>query len=185
MIFEKDNFQIEIVDELNYNHDLTTNSFKYEEQFLVDSNFVLPSKFGVKLLKNGVNVGSALIGAEGGATGVHEFSQVIEHNRILICCSDSVFCLDLPSLNLNWVTKVDEITAFGIVKIKEGYIIHGELEITRINTDGVVVWQNGGADIFVLPDGDENFHLEDNYIKVLDWSGKIYKWDLEGKSLSE
>ena len=51
-------------------------------------------------------------------------------------------------------------TAFEIFKIENGFIIHGELEITRIDNDGKVIWQNGGADIFVSQNGNDDFEVK-------------------------
>lgn len=126
-------------------------------------------------MENATELNRAIIGAEGGASTFHKNSQIIENNRILICCSNTVICLDLPTLNLNWKTKTDESTSFNILKIKKGYIIYGELEKTRIDKKGNVVWKNGGADIFVTLDGKDNFGTNDKYIKKTDWENRIYK----------
>ncbi|NQU53914.1 MAG: hypothetical protein HQ522_15400 [Bacteroidetes bacterium] len=134
-------------------------------------------------MESGIELNSSIIGAEGGATVLHKTSQIIEKNRILICCGDSVFCLDLPKLNLNWKTKVDEITAFEMFKINDGFIIHGEIEISRIDNHGNIVWQNAGADIFVTPEGKDGFEIKDHFIKVKDWENRIYKWDFNGKEI--
>src|SRR5690606_13677452 len=90
------------------------------------------------------------------------------------------FCLEFPTLDLNWKTEVDEITAFEIVKIEGGYIIHGELEITRIDDSGKIIWQNSGADIFITQNSDSNFEVHGNLISVIDWNNRIYQWNLDG-----
>ena len=144
---------MELLDESDYHPDSNLN--KYLKNYLMESDFKLPTKIGIKILENGIELNSAIIGAEGGATGLHKTSQIVESNRILICCCDSVFCLEVPNLNLNWKTKVDTTSAFEIFKIENGFIIHGELEITRIDNDGKIIWQHGGADIFVSQNGND------------------------------
>ena len=180
MTFEIGKYQVELLNESDYNPDSNDNLNKYLNNYLSESDFKLPTKIGIKILENGTEINSAIIGAENGATALHKTSQIIESNRILICCCDSVFCLDLPTLNLNWKTKVDIATAFEIFKIENDFIIHGELEITRINNDGKIIWQNGGADIFVSQNGKDDFEVKDNFVKATDWDNRIYKWNLNG-----
>jgi len=180
MTFEIGKYEVEIINESDYNPDSKDNLFEYEKKYLTESDYNLPTKFGIKTFEDGIELNRAIIGAEGGASGLHKTSQIIEHNRILICCSDSIFCLDLPTLNLIWKTKVDEATAFEIYKVDNGFIIHGELEITRIDNNGKIIWKNGGADIFVTPNGKDDFEIKDNFIKATDWENRIYKWNLNG-----
>ncbi|PCE63900.1 hypothetical protein B7P33_11605 [Sediminicola luteus] len=180
MTFEIGKYQVELLDDSDYNPDSNDNLNKYLKNYLTESDFELPTKIGIKILENGTELNSVIIGAEGGATGLHKTSQIVDSNRIVICCSDSVFCLDLPTLNLNWKTKVDMAAAYEILKIENGFIIHGELEITRIDSDGKIVWQNGGADIFVSRNGNEDFEVKDNFVKATDWDNRIYKWNLNG-----
>lgn len=180
MTFEIGKYQVELTNESENNTDSNDSVNKYSKNYLMESDFRLPTKIGIKIFEDGTELNSAIIGAEGGATGLHKTSQIIESNRILICCSDSIFSLELPSLNLNWKTKVDEAGAFEIVKIENGFIVHGELKITRIDNDGKIIWQNGGADIFVTQNGNGDFKVQDNIVKATDWNNKIYKWNLKG-----
>ena len=181
MTFQFETYELIITNETNYK----SNSLKllgdYDKNYLTKSEYLLPTIFGLKIFENGTQISSAIIGAEGGASGLSKNSQIIETDRIIICCSNGVYCLDLPTLNLNWKIKPDEITSFRIFKIDNGYIIHGELQITRINNDGDIVWKQGGADIFVNPDGKDEIEITKDYIKVIDWENRVYKWDLNGK----
>ncbi|MFD0991632.1 hypothetical protein [Tenacibaculum geojense] len=180
MTFEIEKYQVELLNKSDYNPDSNDNLNKYLKNYLTESDFKLPTIIGITILENGTEINSAIIGTEGAVTELHKTSQIIESNRILICCCDSVFCLDLPTLNLNWKTKVDKATAFEIFKIENGYIIHGEMEITRINNDGKIIWQNGGADIFVSQNEKDDFEVKDNLVKATDWNNRIYKWNLNG-----
>lgn len=180
MTFEIGKYLVELLIDTDYNQDLNDNVNKYSKIYLSKSDFQLSTKIGIKIFENETEINNAIIGAEGGATGLHKTSQIIESNRILICCSNSVFCLEFPTLDLNWKTEVDEITAFEIIKIEDGYIIHGEMEITRIDDSGKIIWQNSGADIFSTQNSDSNFEVHENLISVTDWNNRIYKWNLDG-----
>ena len=65
-----------------------------------------------------------------------------DNNSIIICCGNALFSLSLPELKLNWKKEIDSSTAFEIFKMNEDYIIHGELEISRIDKYGNILWQN-------------------------------------------
>ena len=124
---------------------------------------------------------SAVIRSNGGKTAIHDTSEIIESDRFLICCSDTVFCLSIPDLTLLWRTKADTGTCFEIYKYQESYIIHGELEISRLDKHGKILWQQIGADVFTTLDGEDNFVLTDNYILATDWENNKYKFDYNGR----
>jgi hypothetical protein len=137
----------------------------------------------IEVFENSELLSTAVIGAVGGGTGVHETSHIIEKERILSCCSDSIYCLSLPSLDLLWRTKADQATCFGVHAFHSDYIVHGELEISRLDKDGLVLWQRGGADIFTTLEGGL-FELTEHYIIVEDWDNRIYKFDYSGNEVT-
>jgi outer membrane protein assembly factor BamB len=126
-----------------------------------------------------------LIAGEGGVTGIHDTSMIIEEDKLLICCCDSVFCLNLPNLEINWQIKADWATCFQIFKLEETYLIHGELTISRIDKNGEILWQFGGRDIFVSGDGTGIFEIHSDHILVSDWTETVYKLDFDGKLIDE
>ena len=84
---------------------------------------------------------------------------------------------------ITWRTKADTATCFEIYKYQESYIIHGELEISRLDNDGKILWQKIGADVFTTLDGEDNFVLTDNNILATDWENNKYKFDYHGRSV--
>lgn len=36
------------------------------------------------------------IAGDGGATSLHQNSFILENDRLIVCCSDTVFCLEYP-----------------------------------------------------------------------------------------
>jgi hypothetical protein len=102
---------------------------------------------------------------------------------LVICISDKVFSLTIPDLNLNWLTQGDFVSCFGIYKNKKDYIIHGEMEISKINNKGILMWKFSGKDIFTTIDGKDDFKIFENYIMVKDFENNIYKLDFNGNEL--
>jgi hypothetical protein len=158
----------------------------YDLVYLEDAGNIWPTIIGLKIYDDtGSLFKSAIIGARGGGSGIHETSHILKWDRIVICCSDTVFCLSIPDLYLLWKTKCDMATCFGIVKYKEDYIIHGEVEITRLSNDGKIIWQQSGADIFTsLNSEKEDFVITDDYILATDWDNRKYKFDFDGKLIN-
>jgi hypothetical protein len=139
---------------------------------------------GIFVLRDGEIVNSACVYSSGGHTGIHPKCSIFEDNRLLICCGDSIFCVATPELDLSWVTKADGATCFGIFKCEAGYIVHGELEISRIDENGTIIWQFSGSDIFTTFEGKDDFILNGNVIEVADWNGVTFLIDVKtGKLL--
>ena len=164
----------------------STDNNPYDLVYLEDAGGICPTFIGLKIYADTDSLfKSAIIGAQGGSTRVHETSHILKSDRVVICCSDTVFCLSIPDLYLNWKTKSDIATCFEIFKYKEDYIIHGELEITRLSNDGKILWQKGGNDIFTPSHSiAEDFIITEDYILATDWDKRKYKFDFEGNIIS-
>ncbi|MGN6195819.1 MAG: hypothetical protein ACTHOB_12835 [Ginsengibacter sp.] len=128
-------------------------------------------------------INNCIIIASGGATGVLQNSSLLDNERLLICCCDTVFCLTLPDLDLKWKTQADQATCFEIFKQQDDYIVHGELQVTKLDKDGSKKWEFGGADIFVSIDEEEPFIIESDGILLTDFYKTKYKIDFNGKLL--
>ncbi len=174
-------YEIDIQKDDTYSIDSADNLFNYNNTYFTPSDFVLPTKIGLKIFENNELISSAIIGSVGGGTGIHDKSQIIEIDRLIICCSDSVFCLSIPDLNLIWKTQADQATCFEIFKLQDSFIVHGEMEITKLDSKGNILWQNGGADIFTTEKGVADFEITDSYIRATDWENRIYKFSFDGK----
>ncbi len=177
---------IEVIDESTYKFDSTDNTFKYCKCYFGVSGQEYPaSKHGVKIYKDDEIINSCIIIGSGGSTTIHQQSSLIDNNKLLICCCDTVFCLTLTSLNLNWKIQVDPITCFKIFKQQEDYIIHGELQITKLDKEGNIKWEFSGADIFVSIDNEEEFKIESDGILLTDFAKTKYKIDFDGKLICD
>ena len=175
--------RIEIYEDYTFTQDSADNVNQYDFVYSDQSEYHFSSVFGIKIFQNDLFFKSAFIRSTGGKTAIHDTSVIIESDRFLICCSDNVFCLSIPDLTLLWRTKADTATCFEIYKYQDTYIIHGELEISRLDNDGKILWQQIGADVFTTLDGEDNFVLTDNYILATDWENNKYKFDYNGRSV--
>ena len=82
---------------------------------------------------------------------------------------------------MKWKTQADEATCFQIFKHQDDYIVHGELQVTKLNKDGQVMWEFSGADIFVSIDDECEFKIESDGILLTDFAKTKYKIDFDGK----
>ncbi len=178
-----DKYRIDIFADQTITKGTEDNVNQYDFAYFDKSEYVFPSVFGIKIYQGDLLLKSAVIGSMGGGTVIHDSSTIIEKDRLLICCSDTIFCLSIPDLTLMWRTKADQATCFEIYKYQDSYIIHGELEISRLDKDGKILWQQSGADIFTTLDGQDSFIITDNYILATDWENRKYKFDFNGNLL--
>ena len=173
---------VEVINEPTYKFGSSDNHFNYSKHYFGDGAAEYPtSKHGIKIYQNGQIIDSCIIIGSGGATGINKNSSLIDNNQILLCCCDTIFCLTLPNLELKWKTQADQATCFQIFQQQDDYIIHGELQVTKLDKDGNQKWEFGGADIFVSIDNEEEFKLETDGILLTDFAKTKYKIDFDGK----
>jgi hypothetical protein len=175
---------IEVFDDPAYKYGAADNIFNYSNHYFSEGAEEYPtSKHAVKVYLEDQVIYSCILIGSGGATGLHQNSSLIDDDRLVICCCDSVFCLSLPNLDLRWKVQADQATCFQVFKLQEDYLVHGELQITRLDKAGKVKWQLGGADIFVSLGGEDEFKLERDHIMLTDFGRRIYKIDFDGRLL--
>ena len=174
-LYDESNFELESVDNLkNYNH-----------VYINGDHNALTSKIGIEIYENEKLLSGCLIASEGGGTGVFKNSALISYGGIIICCANTIFKLTIPDLQLEWKTKADSATCFGIYSLETDYVIHGELEIIRLDKNGKIIWQKSGRDIWVTAEGIDDFAVHKNYISATDWEYNRYKFDFNGNFLEE
>lgn len=74
---------------------------------------------------------------------------------------------------------------YGIYKVKQGYIIYGEIEITMLDFEFNKIWVFSGKDIFVSLTKKKSFELGENSIKLYDFEDNFYEIDFSGNLISE
>jgi len=169
-----------------YNTESNDNLYRYSRIYDDPEKRYRPNtQYGIKTIADGVVVADCLISGCAGATGLHRHSALLEDDKLLVCCSDSLLCLKIPDLDLLWRVKGDYITCFEIRKLENDYIIHGEMSVSRIDPHGNIVWEFIGADVFVSDGHFSPFEIEKDRILLCDWSGRKYVLDFGGKEITE
>jgi hypothetical protein len=174
-------YQIDICHDETFKKSSTDNLHKYDYVYFDESEYLLPTMFGIKLFKDSQFLKSAIVGSIGGGTTNHRNAIIFEQDRFLLCCSDTIFCLSIPDLTLLWRTQADQACCFEIFKYQDDYIVHGELEISRLGKNGNILWQQSGADIFTTISGEQDFQLTEDFIVASDFENRIYKFDYNGQ----
>lgn len=118
---------------------------------------------------------SCVLLAGGGASGVHEHSAIAVNGRSFVAIGDMLCSLSPPTLEMEWATKVDWATCFGVYYSPEYdcLLSHGELEIARVSLAGEVIWSAGGMDIFT-----EGFRVVGDYVEAIDFYHQLYRFEI-------
>lgn len=111
---------------------------------------------------------------------------VLEEVFLTILQNDAVARLNVNNGSMILFKKFDCFGCnFGIYKVKSGYIIYGEIEITMLDFDFNKKWSFSGRDIFVSVSGKESFKLCENSIKLYDFEDNFYEIDFMGNLISK
>lgn len=168
-------YSVEIVDEATYTFGSADNIFQYDLAYRHPEDTSHLSACGIKVYKDDL-FRSAVVMATRLGIGVGPESAVIDCQNLLVICGNKVFNLSLPDLQLNWIADVDMAVCFAIYQYKDSYIVHGELDIMRLDRAGRIVWRVGARDIFVSSGHlRDTFKMHDEYIALTDWKGYRYK----------
>lgn len=174
MEFDYKNFKINIVDESEtYSFESRDNSRKYDYEYILDEGGY--SVHGINCKSDDGKSSSCVISAPGGLSGVHDNTATIEKDVLYIAVGNSICAVTLPTLQKKWHQEVDDATCFGVYYVPEdnSLISHGELDITKLDTDGEIQWSSGGKDIF-----SEGFEIDYPYIYTTDFNKEIYEIDI-------
>jgi hypothetical protein len=141
-----------------------------------------PPQVAVYLYKTEEEIKSIVLTGGGSVSSLWEKSALLDGDRLLITCGNEVYCLLLPTIKVCWHTQVDMATCFEIVPYQDDYITHGEVEISRLNRQGEILWQFSGKDIFVSPtERIPSFTLTSKGIELIDFNYESYLIDYQGK----
>lgn len=173
---------IEIANQPIYAFDATDNIFNYAKTYCTaDSTYRPTSQHDVKIYEDGKLIASCIVIGFDGGTGIHKTAALVDGDVLLLCCSNTIFCFNLPHLNLQWKTKADPVTCFQIIQQADNYLIHGEVQITKLDKRGAKIWEFFGADIFITMDKTPSFIVENHEILLTDFSGNKYTIDFDGR----
>lgn len=85
------------------------------------------------------------------------------------------------------IIRHTEFDCFGctneIYKVKNGYIVYGEIEITMLGHDFIKKWSFSGKDIFASVTNKQPFEIRNNTICLYDFEDNYYELDFDGNLL--
>lgn len=170
-----ESLMLTMLDEREYSAGSADNVRSYDRELDLSDEFRPSSRHGLICRELDGAEHSCVLLAAGGSSRVHEHSAVVLKGVCFVAVGDMVCSLSLPTLVLNWATKVDGATCFGIYYSPryDCLLSHGELEIARVNLLGEIVWSAGGADIF-----SEGFRVVDDQVEAVDFKGQVYRTDI-------
>lgn len=177
------NFEVEVIDDKNHTLNSTKNLRQYKTVYCEESQFVSNSKHGIIIKENGIEISSIIIYESGGGTTIIDDSFIIEDDKIWIRICNKIYCFSIPTLDLIWHKEFDFATNFSFHKLKEDFIIYGEVEIFRITKNGEILWRFSGRDIWVNLEGKNPFSIESDKIRLFDFESNEYIIDFDGKEL--
>ena len=172
-------YEIVIVNDTTFTIDSSDDMSGYDLTYLPKFKSGYPPAFGIGVYHNEKLVLSAVVGGEGG-NPLKDNALVLEEERMVFCCGDEILCLSLPNLSLLWRTKADTVSCLEVFNFNDSYIVHGEHDISRLNIDGTIAWQQKGGDIFATPEEKGDFAINQHYIVLKDLIGREYKIDFNG-----
>lgn len=148
---------------------------RYDHEFSFNEEQRNSSRHGLICREADGTEHSCILQAGGGASGVHDYSAIVVKNCCIVAVGDMACSLSLPKLDLNWATRVDGATCFGVYYSPKHdcLLSHGEMEIARLNLQGEIVWSVGGRDIFT-----EGFRLFDDHAEAIDFYQQAYRIDI-------
>ena len=124
----------------------------------------------------------ALIGRIYGNT---EHCTVIIGSRLAVLVDDYLSIIELSDISL--ITKV-KILSFGtgiaLYSFDDGLLVHGEIDVVKIDYDGNTEWSFSARDVWVTADGTDALRIEGDKIFLTDFEGHTYVLNRFGEEIS-
>jgi len=106
---------------------------------------------------------------------------ILDNDVLTVLQDEAITQINIMDGSINRHIKLDSLGCnFAIYKIKNGYIIYGEIEITMLDFNFVEKWTFSGKDIFVSVSGKLPFEIKENSICLHDFEDNYYEIDFDG-----
>lgn len=127
-------------------------------------------------------ISSAILCENGGKAELTQDSFKLEEDRLWICVGDKMYCLNIPSLQVNWFHNVDFGTIHSINFFGEDLILHGNMGLVRIGKDGEIIWKFSEGNGVFIP-GEGRLKLFEKHIELIDGNDKKYRINEFGEAI--
>lgn len=108
---------------------------------------------------------------------------ILEERKLIILQKFDLYAFDLEKQNIENHKDIVDDYNFGIYRIPDGYIIHGELTIKKLDLSFNQLWEFSGRDIFVNINGNKEFEIDGKHIKLCDFQDNCYVLDFDGNEI--
>jgi hypothetical protein len=124
---------------------------------------------GIRCISNGMERGSLIVEGGGARMDASASRVVLRPDHALVAVGRHIVCLEMPDLNLKWSQRVDVVTAFAIHPLPgtDDVLVQAELQVTRLRSDGTIVWTYHGQDILT-----GMVFMEGDHVEISDWDQK-------------
>lgn len=110
-----------------------------------------------------------------------EDCAVLEGSTLTVLQGWQIVQLDMLAGKLIRTVKLNNMGCnFAIYKIKENYLIYGEIDITMLDSSFRKMWSFSGRDIFVSITSKKAFEVRENKICLYDFEDNYYELGLDG-----
>lgn len=112
---------------------------------------------------------------------------VVSADGLFLMLDKTVCIFDIETLEITKTNELDSLgTMFEVHPYDDDFILYGEMEIYRIDSDLNVVWQFSARDIFVRYQGVEHaFLMKKDRICLYDFLDNYYEIDYDGKLIEK
>ena len=177
-------YKIEIIEDSIYTAHSTDNKYSYDYEYPLSTESFARSisctKTVIKIYKESKLLKSAIICEPYGKTIESESTFVTDNDKIYICAKDMIYSLNILDLSLNWRKRVDYSDCIAIYKLENDFLVHGELDIVRIDREGNIMWRFGSRESWINTSGKLEVTIEENQIRLFDFDSTEYLIDFEG-----
>lgn len=112
------------------------------------------------------------------------FGAAVNGNQLGVIQFDLMTLISLPEGKIHRRQSIDcPGGCLGLYTLGDGWLIHAEDAIIRLDRDLQPLWTRCGADIFVSVTGKEPFAVANDRILLHDFSDNYYELDLQGNLL--
>lgn len=173
LFFDKPKFQLDSADSVPYEKLFNPLSFKKRDYYSSFCFVVLDEFIPDDELKQYVFI-----------TSPYFYNSILlKDNELLVLLETTIITLDLTKMEINLIKCFSE-QAFGcyfsIQQFDDGYIIHGELEIIKLDKEFNKLWEFSYKDIFVNLSDEETFKIIEDKIYLTDWNNDKITLDKNG-----
>ena len=164
--------RIEIIDEPTYTFGSVDNVRAYPIEMKLDHDSRPTSIHGVWV--DGEPM--VILSDGGGCSCVHDHSGLVQNDLLFLAVGRHIACISLHPFKFLWALKTDGATCFGVHydSRHDALISHGELQVARFSSSGVLQWEASGADIF-----SDGFNLGPAFVEVTDFEQRKYLFNYE------